>query len=354
MMRLLLATDAWVPQINGVVRTYQRLALELARLGSELVVLGPESFCCVPCPSYPEIGLAIPDRKRCAALIEAADADAIHIATEGPVGWMARSYCMRRGLPFTTSFHTRFADYVSARWPVPESWVYACQRRFHAPSAGVMVATKSLAADLNRRGFNRLLPWTRGVDTEMFRPSAVRLFGEAPVFLYAGRVAVEKNLDAFLSLDLPGIKVVVGDGPQLAELSARYPAAIFTGVREGRSLADCYASADVFVFPSRTDTFGMVMLEAMACGVPVAAYPAIGPQDLVVPAVSGVLSEDLRTAALAARHLDRARVREAALAFTWEAAAKLFLANIEGVLAPERQGSEGVVRRVRMGRARTV
>lgn len=353
-MRILLATDAWTPQINGVVRTYQRLGRELRLIGSELVVLGPENFRCVPCPSYPEIGLALPDRKHCATLIDAAKADAIHIATEGPVGWMARAYCRRRGLPFTTSFHTRFADYVSARWPVPEAWVYAVQKRFHKRSAGVMVATESLAADLGHRGFERLLPWTRGVDTALFHPSSVRLFGEGPVFLYAGRVAVEKNIEAFLRLDLPGVKVVVGDGPQLAELSARYPDAIFTGVREGQDLADCYASADVFVFPSVTDTFGMVMLEAMACGVPVAAFPAIGPRDLVTPGVSGVLGEDLRAAALAARDLDRTRVRKAALAFTWEAAARLFLANIESALAQMRQREDAVARRVRMGRARPV
>lgn len=353
-MRILLATDAWVPQINGVVRTYQRLAHELRLIGSELVVLGPENFRCVPCPSYPQIGLAVPDQRHCAALIEKAGADAIHIATEGPVGWMVRAYCKRRRLPFTTSFHTRFADYVSARWPVPESWVYVFQRRFHKRSAGVMVATESLAADLRRRGFERLLPWTRGVDTALFRPGHLRLFGAGPVFLYAGRVAVEKNIEAFLDLDLPGVKVVVGDGPQRAELEARYPSAIFTGVREGESLARCYASADVFVFPSRTDTFGMVMLEAMACGVPIAAFPVIGPKDLVTPGVSGVLGEDLRAAVLAARGLDRAKVRKAALAFTWEAAARLFLANIETTLQQVRQRDEAVARGIHMGRARAV
>ncbi len=353
-MRILLATDAWVPQINGVVRTYQRLVGELQLIGSEVIVLGPENFRCVPCPSYPQIGLAIPDQKHCAKLIDDACADFIHIATEGPVGWMARAYCKRRRLPFTTSFHTRFADYVSARWPVPEAWVYAFQRRFHKRSAGVMVATESLAADLRRRGFERLLPWTRGVDTELFRPRDVRHFGEGPVFLYAGRVAVEKNIEAFLRLDLPGVKVVVGDGPQLAELEARYPSVIFTGVREGRALAECYASADVFVFPSLTDTFGMVMLEAMACGVPVAAYPVIGPKDLVAPGVSGVLEDDLGAAALAARTLDRTRVREAALAFTWETAAKLFLANVEGALIQARQREDAVQRDIRMGRARAV
>jgi glycosyltransferase involved in cell wall biosynthesis len=352
-MRILLATDAWAPQINGVVRTYERLALELKPIGSELVVLGPENFRCFPCPSYPEIGLAIPDHKRCSQLIDDANVDAIHIATEGPVGWMARSYCVRRRLPFTSSFHTRFADYVSARWPVPESWVYAFQRRFHAKSAGVMVATESLAADLRRRGFERLMSWTRGVDTALFRPGAARLFGDGPVFLYAGRVAVEKNIEAFLRLDLPGVKVVVGDGPQLAELEARYPLAIFTGVREGHELAACYASADVFVFPSLTDTFGMVMLEAMASGVPVAAYPAIGPKDLVTPGVSGVLSEDLRAAALAALSLDRAKVRAKAMAFTWQTAAGIFLANIESALAQARLRGDVVPREFPMARARS-
>lgn len=353
-MRILLATDAWVPQINGVVRTYQRLAEELKLIGSELIVLGPENFRCVPCPSYPEIGLAIPDQKHCTRLIEEARVDAVHIATEGPVGWMARAYCKRRRVPFTTSFHTRFADYVSARWPIPESWVYAIQRRFHKRSAGVMVATESFASDLRRRGFERLLPWTRGVDTKLFRPDAVRLFGEGPVFLYAGRVAVEKNIETFLKLDLPGVKVVVGDGPQLADLEARYPNVIFTGVRVGRELAECYASADVFVFPSLTDTFGMVMLEAMASGVPVAAFPVIGPKDLVTPGVSGILDHDLKAAAIAARDLDRARVREAALAFTWEATAKLFISHIEGALGQVHKREDAVARGIPMGRAHPI
>jgi glycosyltransferase involved in cell wall biosynthesis len=353
-MRILLATDAWHPQVNGVVRTYQRLEQELRTLGVHLSVLGPENFRCVPCPSYPEIGLALPDRRRCSRLIDAERVDAIHIATEGPVGWMARAYCRRRRLPFTSSFHTRFADYVSARWPIPESWVYFVQRKFHARSAGVMVATESLAADLTQRGFDRLQPWTRGVDTDLFRPRPVRLFGERPVFLYAGRVAVEKNLEAFLSLDLPGVKVVVGDGPQLAELKARFPQAIFTGVRLGEDLARCYASADVFVFPSRTDTFGMVMLEAMASGVPVAAYPVIGPKDLVTPGVSGMLSEDLKAAALGALSLDREQVRSSALAFSWQTTAKLFLANVDQALALARQRDGKHARGIGWARARSV
>lgn len=332
-MRVLLATDAWTPQINGVVKTYLKLRDELSLMGAELVVLEPGHFRCVPCPSYPEIPLALPARRRCARLIEDAQADTIHIATEGPIGWMARAWCLRHNVPFTTSFHTRFADYASARWPVPQAWGYAFQRYFHARSAGVMVATRSLAADLSGRGFQRLRPWTRGVDMDLFRPSTERLFGPGPVFLYVGRVAVEKNIEAFLSLDLPGVKVVVGDGPQLGALQARYPETIFTGVREGEDLAAAYASADVFVFPSLTDTFGMVLLEAIASGVPVAAFPATGPKDIVVSGVSGILGSDLRAAALAALDLDRTQVRKAAEAFTWRAAARLFLDNVEDALA---------------------
>ena len=335
-MRVLLATDAWTPQINGVVKTYLRLRDELALMGHELVVLDPGHFRCVPCPSYPEIPLALPARRRCARLIEEANADTVHIATEGPIGWMVRAWCLRHDVPFTTSFHTRFADYASARWPVPQSWGYAFQRYFHARSAGVMVATRSLAADLSARGFQRLRPWTRGVDMDLFRPSSARLFGPGPVFLYVGRVAVEKNIEAFLSLDLPGVKVVVGDGPQLGALQARYPSAIFTGVREGEDLAAAYASADVFVFPSLTDTFGMVLLEAIASGVPLAAFPATGPRDIIVPGVSGVLGPDLAAAAVAALQLDRGAVRQAAEAFTWRAAAQLFVDNVESALDQER------------------
>lgn len=334
-MRVLLATDAWTPQVNGVVKTYLRLREELERMGGEFVVIEPGQFRCIPCPSYPQIPLAIPSRSRAARLIEDAQADTIHIATEGPIGWMVRGWCIRHGVPFTTSFHTRFADYVSARWPVPEAWGYAFQRRFHGESAGVMVATRSLAADLAGRGFARLQPWTRGVDMDVFQPSTARLFGEGPVSLYVGRVAVEKNIEAFLDLDLPGRKVVVGDGPQLAELSARYPSVTFTGVLHGADLSAAYASADVFVFPSRTDTFGMVLLEAIASGVPVAAFPATGPKDVIVPGVSGVLDEDLGAAVLGALSLDREGVRRAAEAFTWRAAAQLFLDNIEGALEHE-------------------
>lgn len=335
-MRILVATDAWRPQVNGVVRTYERLAEELPRLGASVSILGPSDFSTFPCPTYPEIALAVPNSKRCAELIDAAAPQAIHIATEGPVGWMARAYCRRRRLPFTSSFHTMFPEYIKARFGVPVGATYAVLRRFHRASSGVMVATRSLRQTLTARGFRRVMPWTRGVDAQLFRPRDVRQFGDGPVFLYAGRVAIEKNLDAFLSLELPGQKVVVGDGPYLPDLQARYPTVIFTGALVSETLAEAYASADVFVFPSVADTFGIVMLEAMASGVPVAAYPVTGPADVVREGVSGVLANDLREAAVGALALDRASVRAAAVDYTWEGAARVFLENVESALFRKR------------------
>jgi glycosyltransferase involved in cell wall biosynthesis len=254
--------------------------------------------------------------------------DFIHIATEGPIGLMTRRYCRKTRWPFTTSYHTRFPEYVAARLPVPEDWCYALQRRFHNGSAGTFVATPSVAADLAARGFERLMPWSRGVDTELFRPRDIRLFGDKPVFLYVGRIAVEKNIKAFLDLDLPGRKVLVGGGPQAAELERAYPDALFTGPRQGEALAEAYASADVFVFPSLTDTFGLVMLEALACGVPVAAYPVSGPKDVLTDPQSGVLSADLEEAALRALHLDREAARAHALGYSWENSARQFIENM--------------------------
>jgi glycosyltransferase involved in cell wall biosynthesis len=335
-MRILIATDAWRPQVNGVVRTYERLAEELPRLGVTVEVLGPGDFATLPCPTYPQIALAIPDRERCAKRIAAIRPDAIHIATEGPVGWMTRAYCRRRGLPFTTSYHTMFPEYVHARWRIPLGATYRVLKRFHRPGSGMMVATRSLRQALTMRGFRNVMPWTRGVDSDLFRPRDVRRFGPGPVFLYAGRVAVEKNLDAFLSLALPGRMVVVGDGPMLAGLRTQYPDVTFTGALTGLALAEAYASADVFVFPSVADTFGIVMLEAMACGVPVAAYPVTGPGDVVNDGLSGILSTDLRQAALAALTLRRGQVRAAALGYTWEATARNFLDNVEGALFRRR------------------
>jgi len=338
MMRILVASDAWHPQVNGVVRTYERLSVELAALGVEMTVLAPHEFRTLPCPTYPEIRLALPGLSRIARCFETVKPDAVHIATEGPIGWMARRYCLKHGIRFTTSFHTRFPEYLSQRFAIPTAWTTAVLRHFHNAGAGLMVATPSLGRELESQGFERVLPWTRGIDTTLFHPRPVRLFGDGPVFLYVGRIASEKNIEAFLDLELPGRKVVVGSGPMLEELRARYPDVVFTGKRTGEALAECYASADVFVFPSRTDTFGMVLLEAMASGVPVAALPVCGPQDIVTNGVTGFLSTDLRQAALRALTLDRSVISAKAAEYSWEHAARLFLANITGacLTGPQR------------------
>lgn len=337
-MRILVASDAWHPQVNGVVRTYERLSVELAALGVEMTVLAPHEFRTLPCPTYPEIRLALPGLSRVARRFEAVKPDAVHIATEGPIGWMARRYSLARGIRFTTSFHTRFPEYLGQRFAIPTAWTTSVLRRFHNAGAGLMVATPSLSRELESQGFERVLPWTRGIDTTLFHPRSVRHFGDGPVFLYVGRIAAEKNIEAFLDLKLPGRKVVVGSGPLLEELRTRYPDVIFTGKRTGEALAECYASADVFVFPSRTDTFGMVLLEAMASGLAVAALPVCGPQDIVTEGVTGVLSADLRQAALKALALDRSVISIKAAEYSWEHAARLFLANITGacLTGPQR------------------
>ena len=327
-MRVLVATDAWHPQVNGVVRTYERLALEAPSFGFEVCFLAPPHFRTLPLPTYPEIRLALAGPRAIARHIEAARPDFIHIATEGPIGFMTRRYCRKTKWPFTTSYHTRFPEYVSARLPVPEDWCYALQRRFHNGAAGTFVATPSLATELEARGFLRLMPWSRGVDTQLFKPRNVRLFGPPPVFLYVGRIAVEKNVSAFLDLDLPGRKVVVGGGPQAAELARRYPDTLFAGLRDGEALAEAYASADAFVFPSLTDTFGLVLLEALAAGLPVAAYPTTGPIDVITDKRAGVLDTDLRAAALKALELDREAARAHALRFSWENSARQFVDNV--------------------------
>ena len=328
-MRILVATDAWPPQVNGVVQTYRRLRYEVAAFGAELLFLTPDDFRRVTCPGYPEIQFALPSPGRAAARIHELEPDFIHIATEGSVGWMTRGYCLRNRRPFTTSYHTKFPEYASAWLRVPKSWTYSILSRFHAPSVGIMVATASLAADLSERGFHRLMLWSRGVDHDLFRPREDRIFGrEAPVFLYAGRVSREKNIEAFLDADLPGVKAVVGGGPHLEYLKRRYPDVIFTGKKTEEDLACHYASADVFVFPSQTDTFGLVLLEAMACGLPIAAYPVTGPIDVVSNGRSGVLNWDLATGARMALELKKADARAHALTFTWKNAARLFLDNI--------------------------
>lgn len=350
-MKILVATDAWRPQVNGVVRTYERLREEAAPLDAEIIFLTPGEFSTVPCPTYPEIRLSLPGYGYIGRRMREIKPDAVHIATEGPLGWMTRSHCLRKGIPFTTSFHTRFPDYISSRFSLPESWVWSLLRGFHNSGAGIMVATPSLGRELEGRGFQSILSWTRGVDTELFRPRNVRRFGDGPVFLYVGRVAIEKNIDAFLDAELPGRKVVVGDGPQLQDLKARYPGVTFTGKQTGEELAESYASADVFVMPSKTETFGIVILEAMASGLPVAAYPVTGPVDLISPGLTGVLSDDIGNASIEALQLSRVGVREKALEFSWESAARLFVSNIESALFA-RQGRAAPKRRVRLARRR--
>ncbi len=329
-MRIALVTDAWFPQINGVVRTLGRVRQELLALGHEMAVVSPDLFRTLPCPTYPEIRLAVTPGRALARRLDAFAPEAIHLATEGPLGWAARAYCRARGLPFTTSYHTRFPEYLSARLPVPESWGYAVMRRFHGASSGIMVATPGLKRELEDRGFARVRPWSRGVDTELFRPrDDPALDLPKPVYLYVGRVAVEKNIEAFLKLDLPvGTKLVVGDGPQRAALQARHPEAVFAGARQGEDLARHYASADVFVFPSRTDTFGLVMLEAAASGLPVAAFPVPGPLDVVDGHGIGVLDEDLGYAIARALAIPPERCRAHALKFSWRACAEQFLDNL--------------------------
>jgi glycosyltransferase involved in cell wall biosynthesis len=322
--RLLIVTDAWHPAVNGVVRTIESLAAELRVLGHDVQVIGTDRFHTLPLPSYPEVRLAW-DAGRLAAMIDTVAPDAIHIATEGPLGLAARRYCLRRKKPFTTAFHTRFPEYLASRLPVPLGWSYAALRRFHAPAEAVMVATPTLEATLRARGFERLRLWTRGVDTELFRPRDKSfLDGPRPIWLCVGRVAVEKNLEAFLRLDLPGTKYVVGDGPQLPALRRHHPGVRFVGYKHGEELARYYAAADVFVFPSRTDTFGLVLLESLACGVPVAAFPVAGPLDVIGASGVGALQEDLGAAALAARAIDPRDCRAYALEFSWAASARQF------------------------------
>ncbi len=327
-MRFLIATDAWYPQVNGVVQTYKRLCEQLGHFGHEVEILSPVGYRTIPMPTYREIRLALIGQSQAKKRIEAFAPDYVHIATEGPIGLAARAVCLRQDRPFTTSYHTRFPEYAAARLPVPESWGYSYLRWFHNAARGTMVATSSLRAELAAKGFVHLLPWSRGVDTKLFRPRNVRLFGDGPVFLYVGRVAVEKNLSAFLDLDLPGKKAVVGGGPQLESLKAAYPDAIFTGPLFGEKLAEAFASANVFVFPSRTDTYGVVLLEALASGVPVAAYPVTGPKDVILNEKVGFLSEDLKDAAMQALKIDRAACRDYALGFSWETCARQFMTNI--------------------------
>ena len=345
-MRILIATDAWHPQVNGVVRTLTSLARTLKGLGVTVEFLSPEGFPSFSVPSYPGIRLALPAPRKVAERIERARPDAIHIATEGTIGLMARRWCLGKGWPFTTSFTTRFPEYIAARWPVPERLVYAALRRFHAAATVTMVATPSLMAELTEHGFSCLGMWTRGVDTDLFNPThAIELDYPRPIFVSAGRVAVEKNLEAFLSLDLPGTKIVIGTGPQEGELKAQFRDVKFLGLLENANLAAHLAAADVFVFPSRTDTFGVVQLEALACGVPVAAFPVTGPKDVIGNNPVGALNDDLRLACLEALKVSKAACREFALTYSWENSARQFLSHVHRIAKtkPDRPKSFEVV-----------
>lgn len=325
-MRILVATDAWRPQINGVVHSLEQTAIALREEGvAQLEFLTPQGFRTLPMPTYPDIKLALASWGAIARRIEASGAEHIHIATEGPIGFATRRYCLTHKRIFTTSYHTRFPEYIAQRIPIPERWTYAALRRFHAPAAAVLVPTATIRDELTRRGFARVEVWSRGVDHQLFRPRATSVLNlPRPIFLCVGRVAVEKNLNALLALKLPGSTVIVGDGPARAALQRQYPHAHFLGSRSGEALAEIFASADVFVFPSRTDTFGIVLIEALASGLPVAAFPVAGPLDVIGDSGAGVLSEDLGGACMAALQIPRAVARAHSLQFTWSESARQF------------------------------
>lgn len=324
-MRVLLATDAWEPQINGVVRTLQQVVALGPSLGMEIALVTPDQFRNFPMPGYSEVRLARVPAGALDARIEAFRPDVVHVATEGPIGIKARAATLRHNLPLTTSYHTRFPEYLRARLPVPLALSYAMLRRFHNAADAILVSTPTLEQDLATRGFRHLMRWSRGVDLGHYHPREQSCIDwPRPVFLNVGRVAVEKNLDAFLSLDLPGTKVIVGDGPQRAELMARYPEAVFTGAKTGAELAEFYRQADVFVFPSRTDTFGVVLLEALASGLPIAAFPVMGPKDVIGETKAGILSPDLREAAMQCLTLDRSACTALADQYRWENSIRQF------------------------------
>lgn len=331
MTEILIVSDAWRPQINGVVRTFERMLEYAPCVGVEMNVLGPDRFKTIPCPTYPEIRLALTRQRRVAQIIEEENPKYLHIATEGPLGLMARHWALKNKHPFTTSYHTRFPEYLAARFPIPTSWTYPFIRRFHNSGSACLVTTKGLEDHLTEHGITTLRRWPRGVDHRVFRPQPDIDSFEGlprPIFTYVGRVSVEKNIEAFLELDLPGTKAIVGDGPALPSLKAKYPKAHFVGAKVGEDLSAHYSSSDVFVFPSRTDTYGIVLLEALSSGVPVAAYPVLGPKDVVGGTDVAVLSENLQEAALEALKIPRERCREFALLHTWEASVEAFVQNV--------------------------
>lgn len=333
-VRLLVVSDAWRPQVNGVVRTLEWLQREAPSFGVEIAMLTPDLFRSVPLPTYREIRLSLALPATIARRIDELAPDAIHIATEGPLGLLARRYCLARRRRFTTCYHTRFPEYVAARLPVPLAWSYAALRRFHNGADATLVSTQTLRDELAAHGFGKLRIWRRGIDADLFASGVRRDLGAGrQVALYVGRVAIEKNIEAFLTLDFPGEKIVVGEGPARAALIARFPNVRFLGLRSGRELADLYASADVFVFPSRTDTFGLVMLEALAAGTPVAAFPVTGPREVLGASGCGVMSEDLGAAARAALRIPREACRAYAAQFGMRESAADFFDHVAAVLA---------------------
>jgi glycosyltransferase involved in cell wall biosynthesis len=331
-MRILIVTDAWSPQVNGVVTTVKNTVRELEALGHTVGLITPEGFTTVPCPTYPEIRLALAAGARVARMIEEFEPDAVHLETEAPLGMAARRHCLSSGRPFTTAYHTQFPEYVYARCRLPLAISYRWLRWFHDPAEAVLVPTPAIYHRLAARGFTNLAYWSRGVDMSIFAPAQREARAqERPIFLYAGRVAIEKSLEDFLRLDLPGTKWVVGDGPARSGLEVQFPQAIFHGMKYGSELAYFYQQADAFVFPSRTDTFGLVLIEAMACGTPVAAYPVTGPIDVIRDPRVGALSEDLRGAALAALALDRTAVHDYAQQYSWAKATRQFVEQLRPV-----------------------
>lgn len=330
MMKIVIATDAWAPQINGVVTTLGKMGEELTALGNEVKYITPEEFKTFPCPSYPSIKLAILPKKKVHEILDSYKPDIVHIATEGPLGQAARSYCVKNKLKFTTSYHTQFPEYVRLRAPIPTAWTYSFLRRFHKEAERTMVPTPSQQQKLIDKNFSNVVVWPRGVDTELFKPRSKEFIdAPRPVSMYMGRIAVEKNIEVFLEMDLPGTKYIIGDGPDLAELKTKYPEVRFTGFKTGEELATYLAAADVFVFPSLTDTFGLVMLEAMACGVPVAAFPVTGPVDVVVQGKTGILDNDLKKAVLQALELNSQDCIDYAKSKSWRSCAETFFSHLE-------------------------
>lgn len=330
MMKILIATDAWTPQVSGVVRSLQHLVSELEKLGHQAHLINPNDFPSLPCPSYPEIPLSLVTKYKVRKYLIESSFDSIHIATEGPIGFATRAACKDLGLSFTTAYHTKFPEYLHSRWKVPTQWTLRALRWFHSSSQAVMVATPGLKEELSSKGFKNLKIWSRGVDTSLFKPredSSV-FTTPGPHLLYVGRVAIEKNLEEFLSLNIQGTKHIVGDGPQLESLRKKFPDCHFYGSKTGEELARFYSSADVFVFPSKTDTFGLVLLEALASGTPIAAFPVRGPLDVIGNSPVGALNQDLGTAIQSALKISRKDCRHFAEDFSWRKCSEQFVENL--------------------------